>query len=119
MVAIIFVKNVRLRNGGYFKIEPPKRRGAICDQTVSLNLKFLTKIIATIEFLVKFWVKWAKLSRRSDCLFKLLDYVDYNNDDDDVDDDDSDDVDGDGDDDDENDDDFDDDDDNDCDEFYE
>ena len=36
MVAIIFVKNVRLRNGGHFKIEPPKNRDAICDQTVSL-----------------------------------------------------------------------------------
>ena len=103
MVAIIFVKNVRLRNGGHFKIEPPKSRGAICDQTVSLikkvkkidplqnngglvysiflldsplvtnghrllggsilkwlpflNRTFLTKMIATIEFPVKFWVK--------------------------------------------------------------
>ena len=36
MVAIIFVKNVRLRNGGHFKIEPPKNQDAICDQTVSL-----------------------------------------------------------------------------------
>ena len=36
MVAIIFVKNDQLRNGGHFKIEPPKYRGAICDQTVSL-----------------------------------------------------------------------------------
>ena len=36
MVAIIFVKNDQLRNGGHFKIEPPKNWGAICDQTVSL-----------------------------------------------------------------------------------
>ena len=36
MVAIIFVKNDQLRNGGHFKIEPPENRGAICDQTVSL-----------------------------------------------------------------------------------
>ena len=36
MVAIIFVKNLRLRNGGLFKIEPPENRDAIWDQTVSL-----------------------------------------------------------------------------------
>ena len=40
LVAIIIVKNVRLRNGGHFKIEPPKSRGAICDQTVSLIKKW-------------------------------------------------------------------------------
>ena len=40
MVAIIFVKNVQLRNGSHFKIEPPKSRGAICDQTVSLIKKW-------------------------------------------------------------------------------
>ena len=35
MVAIIFVKNLRLRNSRHFKIEPPKSPGAICDQAVS------------------------------------------------------------------------------------
>ena len=40
MVGIIFVKNVRLRNGGHFKIEPPKSGGAICDQTASLIKKW-------------------------------------------------------------------------------
>ena len=39
MMAIIFVKNVWLRNGSHFKIKPPKSRGAICDQTVSLIKK--------------------------------------------------------------------------------
>ena len=39
MVAIILVKNVRLRNGNHFKKEPPKNQGAICDQRVSLIKK--------------------------------------------------------------------------------
>ena len=40
MVAIIFFKNDQLRNGGHFKIEPPKSWGAICDQTVSVIKKW-------------------------------------------------------------------------------
>ena len=39
MVAIIFVKNVGLRNGGHFIIEPPKSYSAICNQKVGLIKK--------------------------------------------------------------------------------
>ena len=48
--------------------------GSILKWPPFLNRTFLTKMIATIEFPVKFWVKWAKLARRSECLFKQYEY---------------------------------------------